>query len=435
MRVAMVGTRGVPARYGGFETAIEEVGRRLVERGHEVTVYCRRAPGGTDDADQHLGMQLVHLPALRTKSLETLTHSALSSIHAAVQRRSHDVAFVFNSANSPFIPLFRMRRMPVAVHVDGLEWRRAKWGGGGRRYYRVAESLAVRWADALIADADGIAAYYRDEFDASTVGIAYGAPVLHDLPTDKLASLDLEPGRFHVVVARFEPENHVDLIVRAVRESNALLPVVVVGSSPYADEYTDGIREVADSDTRIRLVGAVWDQDLLNQLYAHSASYIHGHSIGGTNPSLLRAMGAGAPVIALDVRFNRDVLGPAGMFFSDEASLAKALVTVERHPDVSRHLGDLLRARAAEEYRWDDVATGYERLAERLAAGESHRKQRRGSRLNAPQWGFDQVLRTVGGSGADGRLPDFVADLTGYPPTSGAEVDHVGTRPSGGMSS
>ena len=142
MKIAMVGTRGVPARYGGFETAIEEVGSRLVTRGHEVTVYCRRVDG-TEALDEHMGMKLVHLPALRTKTLETITHSALSAMHAAVQRSTHDAVFVFNAANSPYIPFFRARRMPVAVHVDGLEWRRAKWGGGGRRYYRTAELLAV----------------------------------------------------------------------------------------------------------------------------------------------------------------------------------------------------------------------------------------------------------------------------------------------------
>jgi len=413
MKIAMVGTRGVPARYGGFETAVEEIGSRLVERGHEVTVYCRRPADGSPAPAEHLGMRLVHLPALRTKVLETLTHTALSSAHVALQRRAHDVAFVFNSANSPFVPLFRARRIPVAVHVDGLEWRRAKWGGAGRNYYRMAESLAVRWGDALIADAEGISDYYRDEFGASTTGLSYGAPVLRDLPTDRLHQLDLEPGGFHVVVARFEPENHVDLVVRAVRASNALLPVVVVGSAPYADAYTNAIREVADSDARIRLVGAVWDQDLLNQLYAHAASYIHGHSIGGTNPSLLRAMGAGAAVVALDVRFNRQVLGPAGMFFSDEESLGNALVTVERHPDLSRRLGQALQQRAATEYRWDDVTTGYEQLAERLAAGDTRRKETSGKRRNADQWGYERVLAPIGGSGSDGELPDLVS--TGTP--------------------
>ncbi|MCB9392605.1 MAG: DUF1972 domain-containing protein [Acidimicrobiaceae bacterium] len=394
----MVGTRGVPARYGGFETAIEEVGRRLVTRGHDVTVYCRRPGDGTPVTDEHLGMRLVHLPALRTKSLETLTHSALSAAHAAVQRRTHDAVFVFNGANSPWIPFFRARRMPVAVHVDGLEWRRAKWGGAGRRYYRVAETLSVRWADALIADAEGIAAYYRDEFGASTEGIAYGAPILRDLGTDKLAALDLTPGGYHLVVARFEPENHVDLAVRGFRASSATKPLVVVGASPYADEYVQGIRDVADTDARIRLIGSVWDQDQLNQLYAHSASYVHGHSIGGTNPSLLRAMGAGAPVVALDVVFNREVVGPAGLFFSDETTLAQAIATMERHPEVSRRLGQVVQARAESMYRWDDVTDRYEDLAVRLAAGETRRRECSGKRLASERWTYDEVLRPVGGT-------------------------------------
>ncbi len=408
----MVGTRGVPARYGGFETAIEEVGSRLVERGHEITVYCRRVEGvesvgdRDEDPDEHLGMRLVHLPALRTKSLETITHSALSAMHAAVQRTTHDAVFLFNAANAPYIPFFRARRMPVAVHVDGLEWRRAKWGGAGRRYYRTAEMLAVRWADALIADAEGIAAYYRDEFGATTESIAYGAPILLDVGHDRLAEHGLSPGGFHLVVARFEPENHVDLIVRGMRASNAGLPVVVVGSSPYADDYVGGIREVANSDARIKLIGSVWDQGLLNQLYTNCTSYLHGHSIGGTNPSLLRAMGAGAPVVALDVRFNREVLGEAGMFFSDELSLADALATIESNTEHSRRLGASLQQRAAITYRWDDVTTKYEELALRISSGVSRRRESSGRRRGAGQWGYDNVLAPVGGSGSAGELPE-----------------------------
>ncbi len=416
MRIAMVGTRGVPARYGGFETAIEEVGSRLVERGHEVTVYCRRAEGA-DAPSEHLGMRLVYLPALRTKTLETITHSALSSMHAAVQRVTHDAVFVFNSANSPYIPLFRARRMPVAVHVDGLEWRRAKWGGGGRRYYRSAEVMAVRWADALIADAEGIAAYYHDEFGASTEPIAYGAPILLDIGHDALAEHDLVPGGFHLVVARFEPENHIDLIVRGMSASGARLPVVVVGDAPYADQYVNGIREVADVDARIRLIGSVWDQGLLNQLYANCSSYLHGHSIGGTNPSLLRAMGAGAPVVALDVRFNREVLGPAGIFFADEQSLADALTAIEAASEHSRKLGTCLQQRAAALYRWDDVTTKYEGLAERLAAGVSRRGECTGKRNGASQWRYDNVLAPVGGRGDAASLPAVPGESPTQPDT------------------
>jgi glycosyltransferase involved in cell wall biosynthesis len=205
MRIAMVGTRGVPARYGGFETAVEEVGRRLVERGHEVVVYCRTGCGAADAPLTLLGMELVHLPAARKRSLETLSHSALSVGH--LLRHRVDAAFIFNAANAPLLPVLRAARIPVATHVDGLEWKRAKWGDLGRRYYRLAEALAVRWSDALIADARGIADYYAREFGASTTLLRYGAPLIRP-GAERLADLGLQPRGYHLVVARFEPENH-----------------------------------------------------------------------------------------------------------------------------------------------------------------------------------------------------------------------------------
>ena len=174
LSIAMVGTRGVPAKYGGFETAVEEIGRRLADRGHEVVVYCRGGGG----MRMHRGMRRVELPALRTRSLETLSHTALSAAHQVFH--AADAAIVFNAANAPWRPLLRAARIPVATHMDGLEWKRAKWGPVGKRYYRVCESLAVRWSDALIADARGIADYYRHEFDADTRLLTYGAPILPD---------------------------------------------------------------------------------------------------------------------------------------------------------------------------------------------------------------------------------------------------------------
>ena len=176
MRIALLGTRGVPARYGGFETAVEEVGRRLADRGHRVVVYCRTAGADAPRPKTHLGMRLVHLPAARKRSLETLSHSALSVAHLLAHRT--DAAIVFNAANSPLLPALRAARIPVATHVDGLEWKRAKWGPVGQRYYRMAESMAVRWSDALIADAEGIAGYYRSEFGAPTTLLTYGAPLI-----------------------------------------------------------------------------------------------------------------------------------------------------------------------------------------------------------------------------------------------------------------
>ncbi|WP_210481931.1 glycosyltransferase [Naasia sp. SYSU D00948] len=378
MRIAMIGTRGVPAAYGGFETAIEEIGRRLADRGHEVTVYCRTSNPG-DRPRTHLGMRLVHLPALRTKALETLSHTALSALHVLLHRR-HDAAFVFNAANAPFVPLIRARGIPVAVHVDGLEWKRGKWGRLGRRYYRIAEEQSVRKADALISDARGIAEYYTAEFGVHTELLTYGSPRLVDVPQDKLARHGLTPGQFHLVVARFEPENHVDVIVDGYVRSGARYPLVVVGGAPYAAEYTDRIARTAASDPRVKMLGSVWDQDELNQLYAHARTYVHGHSVGGTNPSLLRAMGAGTAVIGYDVTFNREVAGPTGQYFSRAEQLAPILEGTES-PDWDHVAeGGEMQRRAAELYDWDRVTSGYEGLARRLATGETIRGTVRGRR-------------------------------------------------------
>ena len=367
LRIAMIGTRGVPAAYGGFETAVEEIGRRMVEQVHEVTVYCRR----TDAAprSEYLGMKLVHLPALRLKTAETLSHTGLSVAHAVSRARKVDAAFVFNAANSPFVPALRARGIPVAVHVDGLEWKRGKWGPNGRRYYRWAEQTAVKNADALIADAQGIADYYRNEFGVPTELLTYGAPILRDVPSDRLAELGLKPGAFHLVVARFEPENHVDVILEGYRASSAELPLVVVGAAPYAADHTERIRLMAEGDDRVLLMGSIYDQNLLDQLYAHATTYVHGHSVGGTNPSLLRAMGAGTPVIAWDVVFNRDVAGSAGAYFSDPRQLAELIVDFELDDFRRVEKGSTLQVRAETEYNWDRVNDGYLELAYRLIGG------------------------------------------------------------------
>lgn len=380
LSIAMLGTRGVPASYGGFETAVEEVGRRLVAAGHRVSVYARGAHHGTGTCH---GMRVVTLPALHAKQLETLSHTALSTLHAVTHRRP-DVAFVFNAANAPFLPALRARRIPVALHMDGLEWKRSKWGGRGRDYYRWAEQYGVRNADALIADAPGIADYYRRAFDVDTELIRYGAPLLQGTATAPIEHLGLRSGGYHLVVARFEPENHVLELVAGYHRSDAALPLVVVGAAPYAAAYTRSIHEAAEADPRIRLLGAVYDQDLLDALYEHAYSYAHGHSVGGTNPSLLRAMGAGTPVVAFDVDFNRETLGGDGWFFASDADAGTRFIEIERRPDLAAASGERLRRRAETHFRWDDVAARYEDLAQRLAAGAScHLGARRARRRSA----------------------------------------------------
>jgi glycosyltransferase involved in cell wall biosynthesis len=327
-------------------------------------------------------MKLVHLPALKKKTLETLSHTALSALHMLRGRRQ-DMAFVFNAANAPFVPLIRSRGVPVAVHVDGLEWKRGKWGKAGRRYYRMAEELSVRTADALISDAAGIAEYYAEEFGVPTELLTYGSAQLTDIAADKIAKHGLVPGEYHLVVARFEPENHVDVIVEGYTASDAKHPLVVVGSAPYAAEYTDRIAAMAAADPRVKMLGGVWDQDELNQLYGNARTYVHGHSVGGTNPSLLRAMGAGTAVVAYDVIFNREVAGPDGLYFSDASSLVPVLERIESADWKHLAVGAAMQQRAAAMYDWDLVALGYEELATRLAAGETIHGMSKGRRRPA----------------------------------------------------
>ncbi len=374
MRIAMIGTRGVPAHYGGFETAIEEIGQRLVTLGHEVVVFCR-TPEGQEKLDTFKGMELVHLPALPKRSLETLSHTTLSVLDRHM--KGVDAALVFNAANAPLLPVIRARRIPVATHVDGLEWMRGKWSGVGQQYYRFAESLAVRWSDALIADAEGIANYYDLEFNAPTYQIAYGAPILKDPTSEKLAPLGVKTGEYHLVVARFEPENHVLEIVQGYVASKATKPLVVIGSAPYSGDYTAAIDAAADE--RVKLVGGLWDQDQLDQLYANALSYLHGHSVGGTNPSLLRAAGAGAFTIAWDVDFNREVVGDTGEYFSTTPQLAEILERTEADPASAAARGARLQA-SMHRYDWDKVAEAYEGLCADLVARRFPRKRPSGKR-------------------------------------------------------
>jgi Glycosyltransferase len=369
LRVAMIGTRGVPAAYGGFETAVEEIGRRMAADGAEITVYCRTKKGA-ERPSAYEGMRLVHLPALRSKTLETLSHTGLSVLHAVLRRR-YDAAFVFNAANSPFLPVLRIARIPVAVHVDGLEWKRGKWGRVGRKYYRVAESLAVRWADALIADAQGIADYYEREFGVDTTLLTYGAKAIDAAPDSGSWTWGWNPA--HITSSspgssRRTTSTSSSTAIGAARPGS---PLVVVGSAPYAAEHSRRIAELAEGDERIRMLGGVWDQELLDQLYANALTYLHGHSVGGTNPSLLRAMGAATAVVAYDVDFNREVAGPDARYFGDPDAVRECVEAAEIDPGSTKSAGSRLQERALERYDWDLVARGYTDLAVHLQEGHS----------------------------------------------------------------
>ena len=358
-----MGTRGVPASYGGFETAVEEIGKRLAARGYDVTVYCRN-PGQT--LTEYEGMRLVNLPAVRHRMAETLSHTSLSTARAIMKDRP-DVALVLNAGNAPLLKPLKAAGIPVAIHLDGLESKREKWRGAGARYYRWAEKVAVKQGDQVIADAQSIADHVLASYGRECVVIPYGAEVI-DPGSDRLSELDVVRRDFHAIVARLEPENHVLEAVHGYLLSDETRPLLVVGSAPYSQWYIDKIREVAQGDPRVRFLGGIYDQQLLDQIYANCRLYIHGHSVGGTNPSLLRAMGAGAPVAAYGCEFNREVTDGSAFFWSDAASLA-TIVDEVAEGEVNSELQEFSSAgrdRVATVYQWDAVADDYEALLHRL---------------------------------------------------------------------
>ncbi|HEY7823529.1 MAG TPA: glycosyltransferase [Acidimicrobiia bacterium] len=368
-----MGTRGVPASYGGFETAVEEIGKRLAARGYEITVYCRN-PGQT--LTEYEGMHLVNLPAVRHRMAETLSHTSLSAARAIIKDKP-DVALVLNAGNAPLIRPLKAAGIPVAVHLDGLESKREKWRGAGARYYRWAEKVAVKQGDDVIADAQAIADHVLATYGRTCTVIPYGADVI-DPGSDRLGELALIRRDYHLIVARLEPENHVLEAVHGYTISEETRPLLVVGSAPYSQWYIDRVREVAAESPSVRLLGAIYDRDLLDQLYANARTYIHGHSVGGTNPSLLRAMGAGAPVLAFDCEFNREVTAGQAFFWKDADSLATILDEVaegEIDEELSR-LSEVGRERIAEHYQWDAVTDAYEAMLLGLNAGKRRTNRR-----------------------------------------------------------
>ena len=369
LRIAFIGTRGVPARYGGFETCAEEVGKRLVRRGHDVRVYCR-SRYYPERLKFHEGMRLIRLPALRSRIAETLSHTALSLLHAAFGKTR--VCLVFNTANSPLLWIARLAGKRVVLHTDGLEWERDKWRGLGSRYFKWAARRATRLSVPLISDSREIQDYYRRVFSRETEFIAYGAPILESRDPARLDPFGLRPGGYILQMARFEPENNILLTIEAFSRLDAEMKLVLVGGAAYDTSYTRKVKEAAAADPRIVLPGFIYDPDILRELLTNAYAYVHGNEAGGTNPGLLQALGAGCAVLARDVSFNREVCGPEGVYYAaDVGDLAEKLRWALDHPERMAGMKEKARRIIRERYDWDAVAAAYERLL----AGESSRPE------------------------------------------------------------
>ena len=363
-RIALIGSRGVPARYGGFETLMEELGVRLQRRGFHVTVYCRShyTPAGLDE---HRGIELVVLPTIRSKHLDTPVHTLLSCVHAA--RRGFDGALVVNAANAMFVPLLKLGQIPVALNVDGIERQRAKWGRFGRAVYALSERLAVVLADRLVTDADVIRDYYRERYAAESTLLRYGVDPDPLPPGDTLARLDLEPRRYFLYVSRFEPENNPHCVVEAYRSVDGDLPLVMVGGAPYASEFIRGFTE--DADPRIRFPGAIYGEGY-RELLSNALAYVQATEVGGTHPALVEAMGYGNCVLANETPENREIVGELGIYFDADRpeTLAAAFDRVRTDAALAERRGRAAAEMAQERFSWERVSDRYAAMLRELIA-------------------------------------------------------------------
>jgi len=362
MRIAILGTRGVPANYGGFETFAEHLSTRLVARGHEVTVYCR-AHYVSPRQIEFQGVRLKVLPTIRHKYFDTVVHTFLSALHAVTSR--YDAALICNAANAPFAPILRVAGIPVALNVDGLEHKRKKWNWIARRYYLMAERLATILPTETVTDAKVIQEYYLARHRAISTMIAYGAEV-ERRPDPLVRRWRVEPNRYVLYVSRLEPENNAHLVIEAFKRVRTAHKLLIVGDAPYARDYINDLKARARRDKRIVFTGFVFGRDY-RALQQNAYCYVHATEVGGTHPALLEAMGFGNCVLTLAAPENIEAIGDAGIAYSDESDLADKLQRVLRDGSLVQAYRQRAQARVRDAYDWDYVVDQYEELFAKMA--------------------------------------------------------------------
>ena len=359
MRIAILGTRGIPANYGGFETFAEELSVRLVERGHEVTVYCREK----QKFATYRGVRLVYLPSIRHKYFDTLAHTFVSTLHLLGHRV--DAALYCNAANALFTVLPRLTGIPVALNVDGIERKRRKWNAFAKAWYRISEYLSTVLPNRFVTDAEAIRRYYREQYNKDSLFIPYGADMGRIETREALDRLDLRPFEYFLYVSRMEPENRALEVRQAFEKTSVPMKLALVGDAPHAEEYKARVRDT--KDPRIVIPGAIYGTGY-RELGSWCFAYIHATEVGGTHPALIEAMGRGNLVLYFDTTENREVCGETGLPYHDDAELVARIHEVLEMPEGQRNaLRTEAAARAKERYDWESVTSQYESLLMSIA--------------------------------------------------------------------
>ena len=365
MRIALLGTRGIPANYGGFETFYENLGLRLAERGHDVAVYNRPHAVGHRDLKSYRGVELVHLPSVPTKHLDTITHTAVSVVRALPAR--YDIVYICGVGNAPLAWIPRLSGARVVLNVDSADWRRAKWGAIPRAYLRSMERLSAVVADVVVVDNEAIGRRYRDEYGIETLFVPYGANILRNEGTEALEMWGLESGRYVLWVGRLEPEALAEELIEAF--SKASIPdfkLVILGDAPFADAYKEKLRSLATP--AVVFTGRQFGESY-QQLSCHAFAYVQTSPTSGTSPALLDQMAVGNAVIARGTATNSEVVADAGLTYPENDpidSLAAALTRLAGDAPLVERLQEAAVQRIRDRYSWEHVTDVYEDLFNRL---------------------------------------------------------------------
>jgi glycosyltransferase involved in cell wall biosynthesis len=372
--VRILGTHGVPAAYGGFETAAQEVGLFLRDRGWDVVIYCQVPGEGPITQDEWRGVTRVLVREPREGWRGTASFDLTCVRHVLAEAGPDDVCLTFGYNTGIFNVAQRLRGIPNVINMDGMEWTRRRWGLLRQAILLGNERVAGIVGDVLVADHPVIHAYLRRHFGGSRVTtITYGGHTVDDAPAGPVEDLGLVPGSFATMICRPIPENSCLEIVRAWSSRRRGMPLVVLGNYERDDSYHQAVQAVASDE--VRFLGAVHDPDVVGSLRRHTAVYLHGHTVGGTNPSLVEAMAAGNAIVARRNVYNTWVAGEGALYFSDEAELDAAL-TFALDPDTSRELGKKGRERFEAEFTWERIGSQYEQALQRAKARHGRREAR-----------------------------------------------------------
>lgn len=359
-QLLIAGIRGVPAAHGGFETFAHDFALYMVDRGWQVTVFCQEVGKFAVVRDDWCGVQRVRISLPADNQVSTILFDLASTVLAL---RMPGKVLVLGYNTAVFSLLYKLFGRFSAMNMDGVEWKRAKWGRLARAWFYLNEKFGTWFSDQLIADHPGIRRHLlgRQTDDSRITIIPYGARRVDTADAALLTPYGLQPGGYCILIARAEPENSILEIVRAFSRRKRKLQLVVLGNYVQGNAYHDAVRAAASDE--VVFVGAIYDKPVVESLRFHSLFYLHGHTVGGTNPSLVEALAAGSPVIAHDNEFNRWVVGEqAGLYFANIEQCDQAITALCGDPAQCRALGEAARIRHGEAFTLEAVHGAYEAL-------------------------------------------------------------------------